>query len=83
MKSRSLVPILTLIVSAACIGHQPYRTAQAELPPIERAEAGYKLGFIEFKDNGDFWDEGQLDGVLELIDAEHRAAPNGRIITLL
>lgn len=39
-----------------CASHRPYHDSQNDL---ERGENGYLLGFIEFDDQGDYWDRDQ------------------------
>ncbi len=58
---------------AACAGNQPYHRGKAPIETAVTPEAGgaakdiYRLGFIEFDEQGDFWDRDQLRKTVQAI----------------
>jgi len=87
-----LVTVLNLLVG--CTPNAPYRTSYAEFDPngpdhekaVIETCAEYKLGFVEFDDQGRFWDLRQRAAVEQLIrteagiDGSPTAKPQGIIL---
>lgn len=78
-KTRQLVRLLVLLAVAgsltACVSQRQYRylNIPGKLPAIEdHKEQGYKLAFIEFKDNGDPHDPQQATEAENLILTERK-----------
>lgn len=72
--------VVTALVLVSCTANEPHRTVydanatgeEKEHVVIETAPE-YKLGFVEFDDQGWFWDPRQLVAVKEMITSELRA----------
>ena len=98
----SSIVLLVVVVCAVslfgfgCAANRPFRTSfepcDTSQPGTNCAHAviettpGYKLGFVEFDDQGWFWDRRQISAVENLIRSEaglsQPAAPQGIIIVL-
>src|SRR5690349_15591799 len=66
--ANAFLVVAMLITMVGCTANKPFRTGQA-LPVIESTD-DYKLGFVEFDDQGWFWDRTQLEKVQQMIREE-------------
>src|SRR5690242_15179659 len=78
-KAKRLLGVLVLLTIAgsltACVRQKQYRylNVPGRLPAIEdHADKGYKIAFIEFKDNGEPHDPQQANEAVKLINAERK-----------
>ena len=81
---RSIVCCLSLLMLSGCVAHRQYRTDYnvcdvrsehaCEAHALQRRANGgdgnYLLGFIEFDDQGQAWDRGQANAVMDAISEE-------------
>jgi len=97
--SRRLV-LLAFLALAGCVPQKQWRQQPFyAVPPAERAKdveqryvipldvSGkrlYSLAFVEFKNNGDYWDKRQLDEALHAIDeADRRSNHRAVVVTFI
>ncbi|MFL6212823.1 MAG: hypothetical protein ACJ74J_02915 [Blastocatellia bacterium] len=78
-KAKRLIVVLVLLTVAgsltACVRQKQYRyvNVTGRLPAIEdHQDKGYKVAFVEFKDNGDPHDSQQASEAVKLINAERK-----------
>ena len=84
MKTNSFLRLLAvvgfLILLAGCTANKPYRTIYTSTAATQtgtnvtnaviETTAAFKLGFVEFDDQGWFWDRRQWDAVQQMIQTE-------------
>jgi hypothetical protein len=75
-----IVPISALIASAGCTANLPFRTHLASTDPFDPAaviedRTDYKIGFVEFDDQGCFWNLQQRETVEKMVRAEAGIGP--------
>lgn len=76
----AVIAIWMAAVLSACTANRPYRTnlisCDTTKPSADCAKAviettaDYRLGFVEFDDQGWFWNRGQLDAVEKMVQSE-------------
>lgn len=78
-QTKRLIGVVVLLVVAssltACVRQKQYRyvNVSGRLPAIEdHQDKGYKVAFVEFKDNGDPHDPQQASAAISLINSERR-----------
>jgi hypothetical protein len=93
MKITAIVLVVTtcalVLFALGCTSNRPFRTNR---PPSDPAHAviestpNYKLGFVEFDDQGWFWDPNQVTAVEQMIQTEagfgHPDNPQGIVIVV-
>jgi hypothetical protein len=98
--SRALIPLAALLALAGCVPQKQWRSKPFYAAiPAERATGVeerfvipqdltakrlYSFAFVEFKNNGDFWDRKQLDEALHAIDdADQRSGHRAVVVTFI
>lgn len=64
---------LALFSLAGCLPNKPFRPGNAATEPRVSGTRDYDLGFIEFDEQGDFWDRQQLTSAVDLV--KHTSKP--------
>ncbi len=94
------LPVLLMTALAGCVPQKQWRTMpfyaapttdrskdveQRYVIPLDPvANRLYSLAFVEFKNNGDFWDKRQLDEALQAIDdADKRSGHRAVVVTFI
>jgi hypothetical protein len=98
--TRRAIPVVLSLALAGCVPQRQWRTEPFyAAPPADRASAVekrfvipqdlaasrlYSIAFVEFKNNGDFWDRHQLDEALRAIDdADQRSGHRAVVVTFI
>ena len=71
-----ILPWMTLgllsLAAAGCLPNRAYRPGAAAVEPRHRGENDYDLAYIEFDEQGDFWDRDQLRRAVELVKQKQK-----------
>ncbi len=63
---------LLSLAAAGCLPNRAYRPGAAAVEPRSTGKTDYDLAYIEFDEQGDFWDRDQLRRAVDLIKQEHK-----------
>ncbi len=69
---RRAIPLTLLLSLAGCLPNRPFRVGTAAIEPRENGVRDYDIGFIEFDEQGDFWDRQQLASAVNLLKGTSR-----------